>query len=388
MNLVVVSHKECWADKSSPSGYSTIGGFPQQMQAISEIFDTTTIILALFDLPKPAGAMPIAGKNLRVRALPAPKGKDLIRKIALLSWLPRHLPFMVSELRKADAVHAPVPGDLGTLGILIALLLKKKLFVRHCGTWGNRTTMADRFLAWLLPRISSQRNVVMATGGGEKPPCEEAPEISWIFSTTLSANEWQALPRKRQWVPGDTLRLVTVSRLDPAKNTEAAIRALPLIRRPYADCTLGVVGDGPMLERLRQLAIELGISNAVTFHGRLDHGRVLGVLLESDLFVFPTCVKEGFPKVVAEAFACGLPVVATGVSVVPHLIRRGAGAVLARTDPAAVAEAVAGIIRDGRPFSELSDRARSASQDYTIQNWQNIIRDRLSRKWGQLQVGG
>jgi glycosyltransferase involved in cell wall biosynthesis len=388
MNLVVVSHKECWADKSSPSGYATIGGFPQQMQAISEIFDTTTVILALFSTERPAGTMPITGKDLRVRALPAPKGKDLIRKIALLSWLPRHLPVMVSELRKADAVHAPVPGDLGTLGILIALLLKKKLFVRHCGTWGNRTTMADRFLAWLLPRISSQRNVVMATGGGKKPPCEEAPGISWIFSTTLSAKEWQALPRKRQWGPGDTLKLVTVSRLDPDKNTEAAVRALFLIRRTYPNCTLDVVGDGPTLERLQQVALELGISNAVTFHGRLDHGRVLGVLLQSDLFVFPTRVKEGFPKVVVEAFACGLPVVATGVSVVPHLISSAAGAVLERTDPAAVAEAVAGIISDGKPFSELSDRACAASQDYTIENWQKVIRDRLSREWGQLQVGG
>ncbi len=53
MNLVIVSHKECWKDINSPTGFSTIGGFPFQMEAISQLFTQTKLIIALKTLPSP-----------------------------------------------------------------------------------------------------------------------------------------------------------------------------------------------------------------------------------------------------------------------------------------------------------------------------------------------
>ena len=43
MRLTVVAHKEVWRDAASPSGFVTHGGFPLQMQAISEAFDDTVV---------------------------------------------------------------------------------------------------------------------------------------------------------------------------------------------------------------------------------------------------------------------------------------------------------------------------------------------------------
>jgi glycosyltransferase involved in cell wall biosynthesis len=384
MKLVIISHKECWASKGSPSGYATIGGFPFQMEAISALFDQTTLIVPVRRTKVPNGARPLEGRNLQVRPLPEPSGDDLRRKIALLAWLPRHLPAIWRMIRDADAVHAPVPGDLGAIGILVALAQRKPLFVRHCGTWGRPGTVVDRLLLWLLERIAGGRNVVMATGGASTPPSRKNSAISWIFSTTLSQAELLSVPPVDQWQQGEPLRLVTVGRLTKEKNAEAVIRALSHVREAYPHTSLSVVGEGPYGPELKRIAVETGVDDAVTFHGNLSHDEVLGVLSGSHVFVFPTRVAEGFPKSVLEAMACGLAVVATPVSVIPHLLGERGGVLLSDPGHEAVAQALFGMIRNSTALAEMSRTARAASRNYTLEQWGNVIRERLSTRWGQL----
>ena len=137
MRLVVLSYKTCWPSAESPTGYATHGGFPLQMAALSELFDRTTLVLPRSSAPGPDGLLPLAGRNLSVSPVPEPAGRDLRRKIALLGWLPRHLPALFRAVGRADAVHAVVPGDVGSLGIVLAILRRRRLFVRHCGTRGR-----------------------------------------------------------------------------------------------------------------------------------------------------------------------------------------------------------------------------------------------------------
>ncbi len=180
--------------------------------------------------PPPSGLLPLAGHNLTVRTLPEPAGTDLRRKLALLTWLPRYLPVLWQAIRQAEAVHAPVPGDIGLIGILLALAQRKPLFVRHCGTWDEPVTAADRFLLWLLERIAGGRNVVLATGGSDRPPSAKNPHIEWIFSSSLTEAELLSLPTARAWEPPATLHLVTVGRLSQGKNIQAIIQSLPAIQ--------------------------------------------------------------------------------------------------------------------------------------------------------------
>ena len=62
--------------------------------------------------------------------------------------------------------------------------MKKKIFVRHCGTWANKSTFVDRFIYWLLIKIASNKIIVMATGGSKEIPDQKNPNIKWIFSTS------------------------------------------------------------------------------------------------------------------------------------------------------------------------------------------------------------
>jgi len=342
-------------------------------------------MLPVGSTPKPSGVRALVGQNLRVCPLREPPGEDWMRKAALLPWFCRNLPRLWHEIRLADAVHTPVPGDIGAIGIIVALAQKKLLFVRHCGTWGEPVTVADRFLLRLLERMKGARHVVMATGGGDAPPSPRNPDIEWIFSTTLSEKELTTLPAPRPWRSDQPLRLATAGRLSPSKNTATVLRGLAVVKEQFPAVRLDVLGDGVCLGELRHLASELNIGEAVTFHGNVSHEKVLDVLSKSHLFIFPTRVKEGFPKVVLEALACGLPVIATAVSVIPHLIGGGSGILLNRADSTEVAEAVLQLVNDEKRFNNMSTCAWQTSRTYTLEGWRDKIGHMLRARWGSLR---
>ncbi len=378
-----MSHKECWPARQG-AGFVTVGGFPQQMAAIAPLFTETRVMIARRDGEPPAGARELSGDRLRVDALPEPAGRGFRRKLALSAWLPRHGPRLWRAVRSADAVHALVPGDLGFIGLLLALALRRRLWVRHCGTWGHRATTADRALAWLLPRIAGGRNVVMATGGGETPPDAAYPAVTWIFSSALTGDQLDALPRAAPWRPGEAPRLIQVGRVTAGKNVEATLRALPEIHRDHPSARLEVVGDGPELERLRALALELGVDGEVTFHGNLAHAKVLDLLARCHLFVFPTRVAEGFPKAVHEALACGLPILVPRVSVLPRLADEGGGMVMEDTGAGGVARAVLRALADPGGLEAMGRTARETARRYSLERWRRVIGRRLERAWGPL----
>jgi glycosyltransferase involved in cell wall biosynthesis len=381
VKLLIVSHKETWPMKDSPSGHRTVGGFPHQIRALSEMFDETALMVPVFGTSPPAGAVPLQGERLNVLPLPAPKGNDARRKLSMLAWIPRNLPSMWRSIGKADAVHALVPGDVGMIGMFIALARRKRLFVRHCGTWGNRATAADRLLHRTLLRAAGKRALVLATGGDATPPAPENAAVRWIFSVSLSTADMDALPGAAAWTPGTPLRMVTVGRISEGKNALACIEAMKVIRRVHPDATLSVIGEGPLLQALRDKAAASGLDGVVIFHGNLPHARVMQELGQAHLFLFPTRVKEGFPKALLEAMACGLPAIATRVSVIPYLLRGDAGIVLDEPDAEHVARAVLELTAQPDRIAAMSRRARERSREYTTEKWQEILGALLRREW-------
>jgi glycosyltransferase involved in cell wall biosynthesis len=147
---------------------------------------------------------------------------------------------------------------------------------------------------------------------------------------------------------------------------------------------LDVVGDGGALPALKDLVRNFQLSGCVTFHGKVAHDRVIDLLQQADLFCFPTA-SEGFPKVVLEALACGLPVVTTRVSVLPQLIGTGCGVLLQETTPAAVAQAVRYCLSDAARYRALSAHALEVAARYSLERWQDTIGSLLWATWGPLR---
>lgn len=121
---------------------------------------------------------------------------------------------------------------------------------------------------------------------------------------------------KPQWKPPqDHIHLVTIGRLVQQKDQRTLLRAFAMLtKRNLGELTLTIVGDGPLMQDLRDLAERLGISSVVNFTG--FQSQVRSVLGGASFFVSPS-LWEGFGLVVAEAMAEGVPVIASRIA--PHV---------------------------------------------------------------------
>lgn len=385
MELVVISHKECWVSPNSASGYATDGGFPFQIRALSELFDSTVLVLPCYSSVNQGGEIPLRGHNLSIISLTPPFGRGILRKLFLPFWFVRNSSILIREIIRADAAHTPIPGDIGTIGMLLALIFCKPLFVRHCGNWFVQKTIAEHFWRWFMEHFAGGKNVMLATGGAPKPPSQRNPAIRWIFATSLTEQELRRSARSATRVLKEYVRLIIVCRQERDKGTGVVIESLPVILEDFPKVSLDVVGDGETLEEFKKLAVTLRVSDRVSFYGKVDHVKVLQLLKQADLFCYPTTASEGFPKVVLEALACGLPVVTTRVSVLPQLIRTGCGLLIKEVTPQAVAQAVKKILSDREVYRAMSSQATETARQHSLERWHDEIGQILEAAWGLLR---
>lgn len=380
MRLVIVSHKVCWQSEESASGFATDGGFPLQIEAISELFSETCLVVPYESSSAPTGSSPLTGKNFKVVTLSLLQGGGLWRKISILPWLLKNSAIIWREIRRADAVHTPIPGDVGTIGMLFAMLLRKPLFVRHCGNWMVQKTTAERFWRWTMEKFAGGRNVMLATGGATESPSRQNPNIKWIFSTSLKKRDFESAVSKKPPRNGK-LRLVIACRQEKNKGTNIVINSLPLILQKKEDVSLDVIGGGSLIPELKEQVKRLNLEDKVLFHGKVEHRKVVSLMKQADVFCYPTSASEGFPKVVLEALASGLPVVTTKVSVLPELIKNDCGILLDEASPDALAEAVIKIVSDKSIFEKLSSNAINKAKEFSLENWRDFIGENLRESW-------
>jgi glycosyltransferase involved in cell wall biosynthesis len=106
----------------------------------------------------------------------------------------------------------------------------------------------------------------------------------------------------------------------PRYGLDIAIDALsPLLKAKR--CRFVVAGDGPMRSALEQQAARLGVTERVTFTGRLTDEQVALAYQASDLFVLPTLALECFGLIILEAFAYGCPVLSSDAGAIPETMQ-------------------------------------------------------------------
>jgi glycosyltransferase involved in cell wall biosynthesis len=119
---------------------------------------------------------------------------------------------------------------------------------------------------------------------------------------------------RQEWKIGnDKVLIGLVGRLDPMKDHPSFLKSAALLLKERQDLHFICIGTGSKsyAQELYQLTKQLGIDNYVTWAGaRADMCAVYNAL---DITVSASAYGEGFPNVIGEAMACGIPCVVTDV---------------------------------------------------------------------------
>jgi rhamnosyl/mannosyltransferase len=141
-----------------------------------------------------------------------------------------------------------------------------------------------------------------------------------------------------------------------------------------------------MQEEWRALSNELGLSNRVTFAGRVEDDALPGYYQQADIFVLPANARsEAFGTVLLEAMASGLPCITTELGTgTSWVVQDGkTGFVVLPKDPSALARAINKFLTNKsllQQFSQASlDRVRTGfSQDKMISNVMEVYTNLLA----------
>jgi len=129
-----------------------------------------------------------------------------------------------------------------------------------------------------------------------------------------------------------------------------------------------VVGDGSERSELERLANNLGLSQNITFVGRVSEDGVPPYMAAADVFVLPS-LSEGFGIVNLEAMAAGLPIVATNIGGIPSLIEDGVNGFLVDPGNAVqIASRVSLLLSDARLRHLMSANNKKKVKQYTVDN--------------------
>jgi glycosyltransferase involved in cell wall biosynthesis len=152
-------------------------------------------------------------------------------------------------------------------------------------------------------------------------------------------------------------RIVAAGRLHPKKGFDVLVAAAALLRDRGLAFEVEIAGEGDERGKLEGLIAEHGLGDRVRLVGWRDASAFLAA---GDVFAFPS-YQEGFPLVLLEAMAVGLPVAASAIPGPDEMIVEGAsGRLPPPGDAAALADALAGLIADPVASVAFGRKAREA----------------------------
>lgn len=168
---------------------------------------------------------------------------------------------------------------------------------------------------------------------------------------------------------------IFVGTLTSIKGIEYLIEAMGIIRRRNHEVRLLIVGDGVDRKKLEALVRKLNLERNVTFVGRIENAKIPEYLAASDVFVLPS-LSEGFPNVILEAMAAGLPIVTTNITGLPEIVKDGGNGFLVEPGSSnQLAEKISLILSDKKLRQRISANNKRKAEQYS---WE-VVAEKLDK---------
>jgi glycosyltransferase involved in cell wall biosynthesis len=351
-------------------------------EAISREFDTTVIAMRRHADPvSVADLLPLA-RVFECEAWPTHRLGERLNALIKPSYVRFHL-FARSELRRLLASeHFDIAHQIGPVGMRYPTPLSRFPVPYVIGPVGGAlpTPVAFREDNGVFPwyyRLRNLDQLRLAFDPYLRRSYERAaavvgiaPYVAQILSQmTIERLEYasesalESLPSldTRQRDP-QRFRLLHISRAIRTKGLLYIVQAMAKLK-DLPGLHLDAVGDGPDLEVCRSLARELGVQDAITFHGQKPHADLDGFYRNGDLFVHPS-FREAGGVAPFEALGYGLPIICADYGAPGYHVKDSFGISVPVTSQQAFVDGIASAIR--QLYSDpgrLAAMSRAARQE-------------------------
>ena len=188
-----------------------------------------------------------------------------------------------------------------------------------------------------------------------------------IFTSLVELDEIVDLePPSPAVPPRGAVRLVWAGRVVGEKGLDDLVEAVARLSAGGRDVRVDLLGDGPARSAIEDRARAAGVADRLAWHGEVtDRATYLSIIRAADLFVLPSRA-EGVPKVLVDAMASGVPVIASRTGGIESVVGEGRGWLVRPADPSALAGTIERAIADPLGRSQRREAGLAFAQAHTI----------------------
>jgi len=294
-----------------------VGGSQRQLTMLSEGLARRghDVIAAVFYTGKQIELTP-SQSAIRVVALGKSGRWDVVGPLTRLRRL------MLTE--RPDVIYALLPMQTALAALLRPRRLAARLVfgIRSAGVEANRYDALVALTYRLEALLARRADLIIANADAGRAdaisrgfPSDRVVVIANGIDTDVMRPDAEGgRERRRAWgIADDALVIGCVARLDPMKDHASFLGAAARFTAQVPTARFVCVGDGAAAYRaeLEELAQSLGLADRVVWAGEI--AKVAAAYNAFDITTLPSAFGEGFPNVIGESMACGIPVVATDV---------------------------------------------------------------------------
>lgn len=238
--------------------------------------------------------------------------------------------------RWADLIYVTDTYSVGYFAYLMKKILNKKYVVRFVGDSAWETALnngwtsdyivdfQNRKYSSKIERLKARRKKILTEadriiavsnfiGSVAEQIGVDKNKIKIIYNSIDFIDEGAVVNSEVEKIKssfGGAKIIATACRLTLWKGVDGIIKVMPKLKEKFGQIVLLVLGDGPELENLKNLAKKLDVENNVKFLGRVKHGEVANYFTAADLFILNTNY-EAMSHTLLEVMRVKTPIIAT-----------------------------------------------------------------------------
>ena len=243
--------------------------------------------------------------------------------------------------------------------------------------------VSESLLRAYMPSFCEAVNLVISPSPGMEKILRQLEVLSHIEIVPNGVElehffQAEPLPRSEYEFEEKDILLIYTGRLGPEKNLAFLLRAFGGVTQTLENVRLLLVGDGPLIEDLKDLARELQITASVYFTGLISYDKLPGYLAMCDAFLTAS-VTEVHPLSVIEAMAAGLPVLGIHSPGVGDTVEDGVTGFLSTEDLPAFTAKLTRLCLQSQLRQKMGQAARKASNKYAIERTTRVMQTHYER---------